>query len=99
MTVSDPGQLTAVLRLCLCKRERVSYSPVGVWLNLSQDLMGTMSQPKDPQTKSNVDGGDHVAVALQQYNDTKGHFSLVRWVTALGFPFIPHTDSGPEIFD
>ena len=46
-----------------------------------------MSQPNDPQSKSNADVDHRVAVALQQYNDTKGHFSLVRWVTALVLPF------------
>ena len=60
---------------------------MGVRLNPSQDLTGTMSQPNDPQSKSNADVDDKVAVALQQYNDTKGHFSLVRWVTALVSPF------------
>jgi len=47
-------------------------------LNLSQDLTNTMSQPKDLQRKSKADNDDSVAVVLQQYNDTKGHFSLVR---------------------
>jgi len=37
-----------------------------------------MSQPKDLQRKSKADNDDSVAVVLQQYNDTKGHFSLVR---------------------
>ena len=39
-----------------------------------------MTQSKEPQSKPNVDDDDRVAVVLQQYNDTKGHFSLVRWV-------------------
>jgi CDP-diacylglycerol---serine O-phosphatidyltransferase len=49
-----------------------------------------MLQPKEPQSKSNADGDDHIPVALQQYNDTKGHFSLVRSVWALVLPFVPH---------
>jgi hypothetical protein len=57
-------------------------------VNLSQDLTSTMSQPKDSQPKLNINDGDRVVVALQQYNDTKGHFSLVRWATALVSPFI-----------
>ena len=63
------------------------YPSAGVWLNSSQDLTGTMSQPNDPQSKSNADVDHRAAVALQQYNDTKGHFSLVRSVTALVLPF------------
>lgn len=64
-----------------------------------------MSQPNDPQSKSNTDVNDKVVVALQQYNDTKGHFSLVRWVTAFvaplwGLSFLILTEEGgPEIFD
>ncbi len=45
-----------------------------------------MIQSKEPQSKSNVKDDDRVAVILQQYNDTKGHFSLVRWVWALALP-------------
>jgi hypothetical protein len=45
-----------------------------------------MSQPNDPQSKSNADVDDNAVVALQQYNDTKGHFSLVRWVMAFVAP-------------
>jgi len=56
-----------------------------------------MSQSNDPQSKSNANVDELAAVALQQYNDTKGHFSLVRWATALASPlgpFIPRTDRG-----
>ena len=58
-------------------------------LNLSQDLTNTMSQPKDPKPKSKADNDDGVAVVLQQYNDTKGHFSLVRLAPALVLPLHP----------
>ncbi|KAH9981232.1 hypothetical protein BGW80DRAFT_1269182 [Lactifluus volemus] len=37
-----------------------------------------MSQRKDSQSKSQVKVDDRVAIALQQYDDTDGHFSLVR---------------------
>jgi len=47
-------------------------------LVLSQDLTSTMFQLKDAQSKSKGNDDDRAAVALQQYNDTKGHFSLVR---------------------
>ena len=67
--------------------------------HLSQDPTSTMSQPKDPQLKSNVNDGERVVVTLQQYNDTKGHFSLVRWAWALVLPFILCTDRDPGIFD
>jgi len=54
-----------------------------------------MVQSKEPQSKSNVSDGDRVEVSLQQYNDTKGHFSLVRsahWALVLFFHFILRTD-------
>jgi hypothetical protein len=59
-----------------------------------------MIQRKDSQSKSGVSDKDRVAFALQQYNDTEGHFSLVRW----GYdqqPLPPFfiADKGPEIFD
>lgn len=42
----------------------------------------------EEQSKSNIDDDDRVALVLQQYNnDTKGHFSLVRWAWALVPPF------------
>jgi hypothetical protein len=53
---------------------------------LSQDLTSTMVQPKEPQSKSDINDDVRVAVVLQQYNDTKGHFSLVRWAWALVLP-------------
>jgi hypothetical protein len=45
-----------------------------------------MSQRKDSQSKSQVKVDDRVAIALQQYDDTDGHFSLVRWDQDLQFP-------------
>jgi CDP-diacylglycerol--serine O-phosphatidyltransferase len=57
-----------------------------------------MLQPKEPQSKSNADGDDGAVVALQQYNDTKGHFSLVRSVWALVLPLIPRADGQPRNF-
>jgi hypothetical protein len=60
---------------------------LGLGLGLSQDLTSTMVQSKDSQSKSIVIDDDRVAVVLQQYNDTKGHFSLVRWAWALVLPF------------
>jgi hypothetical protein len=57
-----------------------------------------MFQPKEPQLEINAESDDRVAVALQQYNDTKGHFSLVRSVWALVFPLIPRADGQPKKF-
>ena len=48
-----------------------------------------MSQPKSPQPKSKMNDEDRAAIALQQYNDTVGHFSLVRWARALVFRLFP----------
>ena len=50
-----------------------------------------MVEPKESQSKSSVNGDDRVAVGLQQYNDTKGHFSLVRCAWALVLPFALRT--------
>jgi hypothetical protein len=60
-----------------------------------------MTQRKDPQSKSQVqvEIDDRVAIALQQYNDTDGHFSLVRWdkdLQPLGSYFM--ADSGAQKF-
>jgi hypothetical protein len=66
-------------------------------LALSQDQTSTMLQPKDAQSKSKGNDDDRVAVALQQYNDTKGHFSLVRWARTLSL--VLGADRDPEIFD
>jgi hypothetical protein len=46
-----------------------------------------MAQSKEPQSKPKVNDNDRAAVILQQYNDTKGHFSLVRWAWALVIRF------------
>jgi hypothetical protein len=57
-----------------------------------------MVQSKESQSKSNVTDDDRVALVLQQYNDTKGHFSLVRYAWALVFPFSFLVLTGPQEF-
>ena len=57
-----------------------------------------MVQSKESQSKSNFDVDDRVALVLQQYNDTKGHFSLVRWAWALVHFFSFFVLTGPQEF-
>jgi hypothetical protein len=57
-----------------------------------------MVQSKEPPSKSNITDDERVAVVLQQYNDTKGHFSLVRWAWALVFPYPLFVLTGPQEF-
>ena len=70
---------TSDLRLCKQSEALGTSCPrAGFGPNLSQDLTSTMIQRKAESAKPKGNNDDHVAYALQQYNDTEGHFSLVR---------------------
>lgn len=51
-----------------------------------------MIQRKAEPAKPEGNDDDQYSSALQQYNDTEGHFSLVRSVQTIRHPLYPRTD-------